>query len=94
MESIRRSLIWLIYQIEKKVIDKDIAEIFTRLLSEDCIDETKKASDNEGDNVMFTAFQLCGQVAANGFNENPSVERSINKFVEIVEYEKLDYLDK
>ena len=79
---------------EKKVIDKDIADIFTRLLSEDCIDETKKALDNEGDNVMFTAFQLLGQVAANGFNENPSVERSINKFVELVEYEKLDYLDK
>ncbi len=79
---------------EKKVIDKDIAGVFTRLLSEDCIDETKKALDYEGDNVMFTAFQTLGQVAAQGFNVNPSVERSINKFTELIEYEKLDYLDK
>ena len=79
---------------EKKVIDKDIADIFTRLLAKDCVDETKKALDYEGDNVMFTAFQTLGQVAAQGFNVNPSVERSINKFVEFVEYEKLYYLDK
>ena len=79
---------------EKKVIDKDVADIFTRLLSEDCLDETKKALDYEGDNVMFTAFQALGQVAAQGFNVNPIVERNINKFTEFIEYEKLDYLGK
>ena len=30
---------------EKNIIDKDVADIFTRLLSEDCIDETKKAKN-------------------------------------------------
>ena len=79
---------------EKKVIDKDIADVFTRLLSEDCVDETKKALDYEGENVMFTAFQALGEVAAQGFNVNPIVEKSINKFTEFIEYEKLDYLGK
>ena len=79
---------------EKKVIDKDVAQIFTRLLSEDCIDETKKALDYEGDNVMYNAFQILGQVAAQGFNGNPDVMKSINKFVELIDYEKLDYLGK
>ena len=79
---------------EIQVIDEDIADIFTRLLSEDCVDETKKALDYEGDNVMFTAFQTLGQVAAQGFIDHPSVERSISKFVELIDYEKLDYLDK
>ena len=79
---------------EKKVIDKDVADLFTRLLSEDCIDETKKALDYEGENVMFNAFQILGQVAAQGFNNNPDVMKSINKFVEMVDYEKLDYLAK
>ena len=79
---------------EKKVIDKDIADVFTRLLSEDCVDETKKALEYEGDNVMFTAFQTLGQVAAQGFNVNPSVERSINKFTELIDIEKLDYLSE
>ena len=79
---------------EKKVIDKDVANIFTRLLSEDCIDETKKALDYEGENVMFTAFKILGQTAAQGFNNNPDVMKSINKFVELINYEKLDYLGK
>ncbi len=79
---------------EKKVIDKDVADIFTRLLSVDCMDETKKALDYEGDNVMFTAFEILGSVAAKGFIDNPNVERSINKFVEQVDTKKLDYLSK
>ena len=79
---------------EKNAIDKDVANIFTRLLSEDCIDETKKALDYEGDNVMFNAFQILGQVASKGIVENPDVMKSINKFVELIEYEKLDYLGK
>ena len=79
---------------EKKVIDKDVAQIFTRLLSEDCIDETKKALDYEGDNVMFTAFSVLGRAAAKGFNDNPSVKRSINKFTELIDIENLNYLGK
>tara|TARA_B100001287_G_C22603782_1_gene491677 strand:- start:572 stop:1024 length:453 start_codon:yes stop_codon:yes gene_type:complete len=79
---------------EKKFIDKDVADLFTRLLSEDCIDETKKALDYEGENVMFNAFQILGQVAAQGFNNNPYVMKSINEFVEMIDYKKLDYLAK
>ena len=72
---------------EKKVIDKDVAKLFTRLLSEDCIDETKKALDYEGDNVMFNAFKILGQTAAQGFNNNPEVMKSINKFTELIDYD-------
>ena len=79
---------------EKKVIDKDVADIYTRLLSKDCIDETKKALDYEGENVMFNAFQILGQVAGQGIVDNPGVKKSINKFVELIDYEKLDYLGK
>ena len=79
---------------DKKVIDKEVANIFTRLLSEDCIDETKKALDYEGDKVMFNAFQILGQVASKGIVESPDVMKSINKFVELIDYEKLDYLGK
>ncbi len=79
---------------EKEVIDKDVANIFTRLLSEDCIDETKKALDYEGDKVMFNAFEILGSVASKGIVESPDVMKSINKFVELIDYEKLDYLGK
>ena len=38
---------------EKKVIDKEMADLFTRLLSEDCLDESKNAQKYEGDIVFF-----------------------------------------
>jgi len=77
---------------EKNIIDKDVADIFTRLLSKDCIDESKKAKKYEGDNALFTAFEVLGRVAANGISKNPNVERSINKFTELIDIERLDYL--
>ena len=79
---------------EKNIIDKDVADIFTRLLSEDCIDETKKAKKYEGDNALVTAFEVLGKVAANGISKNPNVERSIGKFTELIDIKKVDYLDE
>ena len=77
---------------EKKVIDKDVADLFTRLLSEDCFDESKNAQKYEGNIVFFKAFQSLGQVAAQGFMGNPDVKRSMNKFSELIDTKKLDYI--
>ena len=77
---------------EKNIIDKDVADIFTRLLSEDCIDETKKVKKYEGDDALVTAFEVLGKVAANGISKNPNVERSISKFTELIDIKKVDYL--
>ena len=41
---------------------------------------------------MFTAFSILGQAAARGFNDDPTVKRSINKFTEFIDVEKLNYL--
>ena len=79
---------------EKNIIDKDVADIFTRLLSKDCIDESKKAKKYEGDNALVTAFEVLGAVAANGISKDSNVERSINKFAELIDIEKLDYLSE
>lgn len=79
---------------EKNIIDKDVADIFTRLLSEDCIDETKKAKKYEGDNALVTAFEVLGKVAANGISKNPNVERSISKFTKLIDNKKVDYLNE
>ena len=77
---------------EKKVIDKDVADLFTRLLSEDCLDESKKAQKYEGNTVFFNSFQILGQVASQGFIGNPDVQRSMKKVYELMDYEKLNYL--
>jgi len=79
---------------EKKIIDKEMADLFTRLLSEDCFDESKNAQKYEGNIVFFKAFQSLGQVAAQGFMGNPDVKRSMNKFSELIDTKKLDHLGK
>ena len=79
---------------EKNVIDKDLADIFTRLLSVDCVDETKKALKYEVQPVLGKAFQVLGQIAAKGFNEHPNVAKSMTKFFELIDSEKIDFLSK
>ena len=77
---------------EKKVIDKKMADLFTRLLSEDCFDESKNAAKYEGNIVFNNAFRIFGQTAAKGFMGDPNVKRSIKKVYGLMNYEKLDYL--
>lgn len=77
----------------KEQIDKDVARLFTRLLSEDCEVETKKALKFEGDMVMFNAFRTLGEVAGKELLEDKNVSKAINKFTEYVDYGKLKYLE-
>ena len=79
---------------EKKVIDKEMADLFTRLLSEDCFEESKNAQKYEGNIVFVNAFRILGQTAAQGFTGNPDVQRSMKKVYGLMDYKKLDYLGK
>ena len=76
----------------KKNIDRDVAKLFTRLLTEDCEFEVKKAYKYEGLSVMGNAFQVLGKVAGKELLEDRNVSKAINKFTEYVDYEKLEYL--
>ena len=79
---------------DKEKIDKEIAALFNRLLLEDCKKETKMALNYEGDQVLFTAFQIMGQVAARELNKEKNVAEAINKFLNYIDTEKLEYLNK
>ena len=76
----------------KKIIDRDVAILFTRLLTQDCKFEAKKAYKYEGLSVMSNAFQVLGEVAGKELLEDGKVSKALNKFTEYVDYEKLDYL--
>ena len=78
---------------KKEQIDKNVARLFTRLLSEDCKEETKKALKFEGDTVIFNAFRALGEVAGKELIEDKNVSKAINKFTEYVDYGKLKYLE-
>ena len=78
---------------DKEKIDKEIAALFNRLLLEDCKKETKMALNYEGDQVLFTAFQILGQVAGRELNKEKNVAEAINKFLDYVDTEKFEYLN-
>ena len=78
---------------DKEKIDKEIAALFNRLLLEDCKKETKMALNYEGDQVLFTAFQIMGQVAGRELNKEKNVAEAINKFLNYIDTEKLEYLN-
>ena len=78
---------------DKEKIDKEIDALFNRLLLEDCKKETKMALNYEGDQVLFTAFQIMGQVAGRELNKEKNVAEAINKFLNYIDTEKLEYLN-
>ena len=78
---------------DKEKIDKEIAALFNRLLLEDCKKETKMALYYEGDQVLFTAFQILGQVAGRELNKEKNVAEAINKFLNYIDTEKFEYLN-
>ena len=78
---------------DKEKIDKEIAALFNRLLLEDCKKETKMALNYEGDQVLFTAFQILGQVAGRELNKEKNVAEAINKFLNYIDTEKFEYLN-
>ena len=78
---------------DKEIIDKEIAALFNRLLLEDCKKETKMALNYEGDQVLFTAFQIMGQVAGRELNKEKNVAEAINKFLNYIDTEKLEYIN-
>ena len=78
---------------DKEKIDKEIAALFNRLLLEDCKKETKMALNYEGDQVLFTAFQIMGQVAGRELNKEKNVAEAINKFLNYIDTEKFEYLN-
>ena len=41
---------------------------------------------------MFTAFQVVGQVAGKELQKDKNVAGAIDKFINYVDYEKLEYL--
>ena len=75
------------------MVDKDLGEVFTRLLAEKCRDKAIKAIELVGDMVLYTAFKTLGEVAGQQLLNDENVQNSLNEFTKYVDYEKLDYLN-
>jgi hypothetical protein len=79
---------------DKEKHNGQAGELFMRLLTDTCADESKKALKNEGALAIQTAFQVLGQAAAREIFSDPSVAEMMSGLDKYVDKEKLETLVK
>lgn len=70
---------------EREALDRDTAALFMRLLTETCQPQARDAVKYEGAGAIGTAFQLLGQVAAQGIFSDPSVAAGTQRLLQHVD---------
>ncbi len=74
--------------------NKNIAELFMRLLTKSCKDETKKALKYEGRSTIQNSFRILGQVAGRELFSNPKVLKGISGIQKYIDANKLKSLNE
>ncbi len=73
----------------KDTADEDTAKLFMRLVTVDCVAETRAAVDKDGVAAMKLAFGKLGEVAMRELMSNPAVQASFNGLDRYIDREKL-----
>jgi hypothetical protein len=72
--------------------NKQLAELFTRLLTESCREQAVNAIKYEGQGTLSSGFQLLGQVAAQELFSSPEVTAGMAGLEKYVDADKLKAL--
>lgn len=73
----------------KNKADEHMANLVTRLLTEDCITQAKTAYKQEGQAAIVGAFELVGKVAMQELMMSKDVSNSIGAYAKYLDQEKL-----
>lgn len=73
-------------------LNKNVAQLFVRLLTESCRSETQEAGKYEGAAALQGSFQLLGQVAAARLFSDPAVARGLAELENHVDKQELENL--
>lgn len=76
-------------EAERDALDRDTAALFMRLLTDTCQPQARDAVKYEGAGAIGTAFQVLGQVAAQGIFSDPAVAAGTQRLMEYVDEEKM-----
>jgi len=74
--------------------NKIAAELLTHLLTETCVEPSKKAIKYEGAAALQSAFQVLGQVAAGDLFQNPEVAAVMGGLDKYLDTKKLETLSQ
>jgi hypothetical protein len=74
---------------ERERSDKYVGELFTRLLTETCINEAKAASKNDGPEALSNGFGALGEAATQELMGNAEVESAMGGFSKYADMKKV-----
>ena len=74
---------------DRTALNKRIARLFERLLTESCLAEAKEALKYEGPSTMETSFTVLGQVASRELLSHPAVAAGMAELNKNFDVEKL-----
>ena len=74
---------------ERDRINRDAGALFTRLLAETCVAETRAAVSFEGQETISAAFAVLGQVAGKGLFASPEVNGGMDDLMQHIDQDKL-----
>lgn len=72
--------------------DKGMAQLVTRLLLQNCAEQTRAVMQAEGGQGMLSAFRSLGEVAMMELMSNPEVSATISGYTQFLDKEKFDAL--
>lgn len=76
-------------EAEREALDRDTAALFMRLLTDTCQPQARDAVRYEGAGAVGTAFQVLGQVAAQGIFGDPAVAAGTQRLMQYVDEDKM-----
>lgn len=77
-------------EAEREQISKEFADLFTRLVSQDCASEFRALASSQGADAMGQAFEHLGKVAMQELMGDPAVNGAISVFEKYVDEQALE----
>ncbi len=74
---------------QRESANKDAAEMFTKLMTETCVTQAKKAIQYEGPHAIQQGFTVFGQVAGQELFTNPNVAQALAGLEKYMDNDKL-----
>lgn len=77
---------------QRNKLNKSIAKLFERLLTDSCRKETQAAYKYEGKATISSSFNLLGQVAGRELFSDPNVTKSVSGMAQYIDQKKMSDL--
>lgn len=77
-------------QAKRDELDKSMATLVTRLMTENCRVQARSAMERDGGEAFKVAFGVVGQLAMQELMSNPNVNASFSDFAKYIDKEKVN----